>query len=43
LDICPEKGTTLVNPHFSELAKTAGIHGIRVDLHPLTRLGSKKN
>ena len=26
-----ENGTTLVNPHFSELAKTAGIHGIRVD------------
>jgi len=26
-----ENGTTLVNPHFAELAKTAGIHGIRVE------------
>ena len=26
-----ENGTTLVNPHFADLAKTAGIHGIRVE------------
>jgi pyruvate dehydrogenase (quinone) len=26
-----ENGTTLVNPQFAELAKTAGIHGIRVE------------
>jgi pyruvate dehydrogenase (quinone) len=26
-----ENGTTLVNPKFAELAKTAGIHGIRVE------------
>jgi pyruvate dehydrogenase (quinone) len=26
-----ENGTTLVNPRFAELARTAGIHGIRVD------------
>jgi pyruvate dehydrogenase (quinone) len=26
-----ENGTTLVNPNFAELAKTAGIHGIRVE------------
>ena len=26
-----ENGTTLVNPHFAELAKTAGIHGLRVE------------
>jgi len=26
-----ENGTTLVNPCFAELAKTAGIHGIRVE------------
>jgi pyruvate dehydrogenase (quinone) len=26
-----ENGTTLVNPHFADLAKTAGVHGIRVE------------
>ncbi len=26
-----ENGTTLVNPNFAELAKSAGIHGIRVE------------
>jgi pyruvate dehydrogenase (quinone) len=26
-----ENGTTLVNPHFSDLAKSVGIHGIRVE------------
>ena len=26
-----ENGTTLVNPNFAELAKTAGLHGIRVE------------
>jgi pyruvate dehydrogenase (quinone) len=26
-----ENGTTLVNPRFADLAKTAGIHGIRVE------------
>ena len=26
-----ENGTTLVNPRFAELAKTAGIHGVRVE------------
>jgi pyruvate dehydrogenase (quinone) len=26
-----ENGTSLVNPNFADLAKTAGIHGIRVD------------
>jgi len=26
-----ENGTTLVNPHFAELAKTAGIYGVRVE------------
>ncbi len=26
-----ENGTTLVNPNFAELARTAGIHGIRVE------------
>ena len=26
-----ENGTTLVNPNFAELAKSAGVHGIRVD------------
>jgi pyruvate dehydrogenase (quinone) len=26
-----ENGTTLVNPNFAELAKTAGIHGVRVE------------
>jgi pyruvate dehydrogenase (quinone) len=26
-----ENGTTLVNPNFADLAKTAGIHGIRVE------------
>jgi pyruvate dehydrogenase (quinone) len=26
-----ENGTTLVNPHFANLAKTAGIHGIRIE------------
>jgi pyruvate dehydrogenase (quinone) len=26
-----ENGTTLVNPRFAELARTAGIHGIRVE------------
>ncbi len=26
-----ENGTTLVNPNFAQLAKTAGIHGIRVE------------
>ena len=26
-----ENGTTLINPNFAELAKTAGIHGIRVE------------
>jgi pyruvate dehydrogenase (quinone) len=26
-----ENGTTLVNPHFADLAKSAGIHGIRVE------------
>ena len=26
-----ENGTTLVNPQFAELAKTAGVHGIRVE------------
>src|SRR5260370_27300399 len=25
-----ENGTTLVNPRFAELARTAGIHGVRV-------------
>jgi pyruvate dehydrogenase (quinone) len=33
-----ENGTTLVNPHFADLAKSAGVHGIRmegpVDLKP---------
>jgi pyruvate dehydrogenase (quinone) len=26
-----ENGTTLVNPHFADLAKSAGVHGIRVE------------
>jgi pyruvate dehydrogenase (quinone) len=26
-----ENGTTLVNPRFAELARSAGIHGIRVE------------
>jgi pyruvate dehydrogenase (quinone) len=26
-----ENGTKLVNPHFADLAKTAGVHGIRVE------------
>jgi len=26
-----ENGTTLVNPNFAELAKTTGVHGIRVE------------
>jgi pyruvate dehydrogenase (quinone) len=26
-----ENGTTLMNPHFADLAKSAGIHGIRVE------------
>ena len=26
-----ENGTTLVNPNFADLAKTAGVHGIRVE------------
>jgi pyruvate dehydrogenase (quinone) len=26
-----ENGTTLVNPQFADLAKSAGIHGIRVE------------
>jgi pyruvate dehydrogenase (quinone) len=26
-----ENGTSLVNPNFAELAKTAGIHGVRVE------------
>jgi pyruvate dehydrogenase (quinone) len=26
-----ENGTSLVNPNFAELAKTAGVHGIRVE------------
>src|SRR5260370_10417354 len=26
-----ENGTTLINPRFAELAKTAGLHGVRVE------------
>jgi pyruvate dehydrogenase (quinone) len=26
-----ENGTTLINPHFADLAKSAGVHGIRVE------------
>jgi len=26
-----ENGTTLLNPHFADLAKSAGVHGIRVE------------